>query len=53
MRYLKNTLSYSILFDEFQKFYLVKYSDSDWRADLQDKKLMTESLIKIADRSVF
>ena len=53
MRYLKDTLNYSILFDKFQKFYLVKYLNSDWKADLQDKKSITESLIKIADRSVF
>ena len=53
MRYLKDILNYDILFDESQKFCLVEYSDSDWEMNLQDRKLMTEFLIKIADRSVF
>ena len=53
MRYFKNILNYDVLFDEFQEFYLVEYSDSDWRADLQDRKSMTEFLIKIAGGPVF
>ena len=50
---MKVTLNYSILFDESQKFCLVEYSDSDWKADLQDRKSITEFLIKIADEPVF
>ena len=53
MRYLKDTLDYNVLFDESQKFCLVEYLDSDWEADLQDRKSTTEFLIKIAGRSVF
>ena len=53
MRYLKGTLSYGVLFDGSQGFRLVGYSDSDWGADLQDRKSTTESLIKIAGGPVF
>ncbi len=53
MQYLKDTLDYSILFDEFQKFCLVAYLNSDWSVNLQDRKSITESLIKIADDSIF
>ena len=53
MRYLKDILNYSILFDEFQKFCLIEYLDSDWEMNLQDKKSTIKSLIKIADESVF
>ena len=53
MRYLKGTLSYGVLFDGSQGFRLVGYSDSDWGADLQDRKSMTGSLIKIAGGPVF
>ena len=50
---MKDTLSYDVLFDEFQRFCLVEYLNSDWKVNLQDRKSMTEFLIKIADRSVF
>src|SRR6266480_7761449 len=53
MRYLKGILSYGVLFDGSQGFRLVGYSDSDWGADLQDRKSTTGSLIKIAGGPIY
>ena len=53
IRYLKNILNYDVLFDEFQKFHLVEYSNSNWKTNLQNRKSIIRFFIKIVDESVF
>ena len=48
LRYLRGTLDLGIEFDGSEGFRIAAYSDSDWGADLIDRKSTSGSLIKIA-----
>src|SRR5436853_6101914 len=52
LQYLNSMIDYGITFDDSKGYRLVVYSNTDWAADTKDRKLIIESLIKIAEAPV-
>jgi hypothetical protein len=53
LQYLKDSLDYSIMFNELDDYCLVAYSDTDWARDVGDCKSTSSFLIKIADSPIY